>query len=221
MSKASGVSVSADPTEFLDGISNPSVRDATMQRIKAINTVREAQAKAQMEALKSQAFGFVDAGSSPDNIPAEMRAQLGREEMAGLWSYFEARAKSGQPKTDDRTLYDLQTMYAEDPAAFADIDMFKYRDRLSDDDWKQVNGWRQSALTDERKAREDGMTITAAFSQAQTQLEALGITTVGLDGSKRQAQAARIASSTTPCRARWRNSRRPRTRTRRRSTSSR
>ncbi|MBA9018569.1 hypothetical protein [Aminobacter ciceronei] len=193
MSKASGVAVSADPTEFLDGISNPSVRDATMQRIKAITSVREAQAKAQMDALKSQAFGFVDAGSSPDAIPAEVRAQLGREEMSGLWSYFEARAKGGQPKTDDRTLYDLQTMYAEDPAAFADIDMFKYRDRLSDDDWKQVNGWRQSALTDERKAREDGMTITAAFSQAQTQLEALGITTVGTDGSKRQAQAARIA----------------------------
>lgn len=193
MSKASGVAVSADPTAFLDGISNPAVRDATTQRIKAITSVREAQAKAQMDALKSQAFGFVDAGTSPDAIPAEIRAQLGREEMSGLWSYFEARAKSGQPTTDDKTLYDLQSMYAEDPAAFADIDMFKYRDRLSNEDWKQVNGWRQSALTDERKAREDGMTITAAFSQAQTQLEALGITTVGVDGSKRQTQAARIA----------------------------
>lgn len=193
MSKASGVAVSADPTAFLDGISNPSVRDATMQRIKAITSVREAQAKAQAEALKTQAFGFVDGGTSPDAIPAEIRAQLGREEMSGLWSYFEARAKGGQPKTDDRTLYDLQSMYAEDPGAFTDIDMFKYRDRLSDEDWKQVNGWRQSALTDERKAREDGMTITAAFSQAQTQLEALGISTAGLSGTVRQTQAARVA----------------------------
>lgn len=193
MSRASGVSPSfADPTAFLDGISNPALRQATSQRISVIMALQEKQRKADMDALKTQAFGVIDAGNSPDQIPAMVRAQLGREEMSGLWSYYEARAK-GNVVTDDRTLYDLQTMFAQDPRSFADIDLFKYRDRLSNSDWEKVNGWRQTALTDERKAKDQGVQITSAMSQAQTQLEAVGITTTNKKGTEREKEAARLA----------------------------
>lgn len=193
MSRASGVGASfADPTEFLDGISNPSVRQATAQRISTLLKVQEQQQKAQLEALKSQAFAVVDAGNSPDQIPAMVRAQLGREEMSGLWSYYDARAK-GNVQTDDRTLYDLQTMFAQDPASFAEIDLFKYKDRLSNSDWEKVTGWRQTALTDQRKAQEQGVQIGSAMKLAENQLEAVGITTTGKKGDAREKEAARIA----------------------------
>lgn len=192
MSSASGVKAVADPTAFLDGISNPNVRQATAQRISVLLKVQEQQQKANLEALKSQAFGVIDAGNSPDSIPAMVRAQLGREEMSGLWSYYEARAK-GNIVTDDRTMYDLQTMFAQDPRSFADIDLFKYRDRLSNEDWDKVNGWRQTALTDNRKAQEAGVEIKSAMDLAKTQLEAVGITATGKDGTAREREAQRIA----------------------------
>ena len=176
----------------LDAIDNPTLRAATAERLRAISALREQEAKAQREAMVTNVFGMIDSGMSPDSIPAETRAALGRTEMAGLWEYYEKRVR-GALATDERTLYDLQTQYAQDPAAFSQIDLWQYRSALSDADWKQVTGWRQTALTDQAKAKDEGMTITSAFSQAKTQLEAVGITQTGLEGSERQAAAAREA----------------------------
>lgn len=192
VSKRSQMPSPMDINAALEGITNPNVRDATLKRITTIMTLLDKQQKADMEALKSQAFSVIDAGNSPDNIPAMVRAQLGREEMSGLWSYYEARAK-GNVQTDDRTLYDLQTLYAQNPAAFGEMDLFKYRSKLSNSDWDKVTGWRQTALTDQRKAKEDGVQIGSAMTLATNQLEAVGITTTGKKGDARQKEAERIA----------------------------
>lgn len=182
----------ADMAAALDAIPNPMLRTATAERLRAITALREQEAKAQREAMLTNVFGHIDAGNSPDSLPAELRASLGRTEMSGLWEYYEKRVR-GDMRTDERSLYDLQTLYATDPQAFAQVDLFQYRDRLSDSDWKTVTGWRQTALTDGAKARDDGIVITSAMSQAKTQLEAVGITTTGKTGRERDEAARQEA----------------------------
>lgn len=190
--RASAPSV-AEQQAALDAIENPLLRDETAKRLKLISDMRDNEVKAQQEALKLQAFGLVDQGGSPDNLDPTLRAQLGREEMAGLWSYYEARNKPGGVKTDYRALYDLQTQYANDPQYFASLDLFEYRSALSDSDWEKVNGWRQTALTDARKAGEDTSTIISSSDYMKTQLEAVGISATGKEGDERQEAVRREA----------------------------
>lgn len=189
----SGSGAPMDPLTFLDGIENPALRDATERRIAAVTAMRERDAKAAREALKANAFSAIDGGQSPDSLSPEMRAQLGREEMNGLWSYYTARNKPGGIKTDEQTLYELQTEYATDPVAFSQKDLFSVRDKLSDSDWEKVNGWRQTALTDQRKAREEGASISSVKEEMNTRLTALGITTTDKKGAEREAAARREA----------------------------
>lgn len=185
----------ADISERLAAISDPKERKATQEALSAHYTVQKKAMDADREQAQSWAETQVmqDPMFDPRKMPLDVQTTIGVSGMTTLMNYQEKVRSSGQPVTDDRAFHDLQTMYAQDPSAFADIDLFQYRDKLDNSAWKEVNGWRQTALTDERKAREDGMTLTTAFSQASSQLEALGISTVGLDGNKRQAQAERIA----------------------------
>lgn len=183
----------ADQQAALDAIENPLLREETARRLKVISEMRIAEAKAQHDALKAGVFSLIDQGQSPDSIDPMVRAQLGREEMSGLWSYYEARSKAGGVKTDERTLYELQTQYAMDPDAFAQVDLFDYRDRLSDSDWEKVTGWRQTALTDGRKAGEEATAIMSTSEYMKSQLEAVGITATGKEGEERAAAARREA----------------------------
>lgn len=180
----------ADIAAGLDGIANPMLRQATAERLRSIMAIREAEATAAMNALKTGAFAAIDGGANPDTLPAEIRAQLGRTEMAGLWEYYEKRAKNDL-KTDERVLFDLQTMYAQDPSMFSKTDLWQYRNSLSDSDWDTVNGWRQTALTDQRRAGEEASSIGSAMTFARTQLDAVGITTTGQTGRAREEAAAR------------------------------
>jgi len=95
--------------------------------------------------------------------------------MNTLRSWHDKVVAEGEPKTDDETLYDLRTLYADDPQAFGQVDLFKYRDRLSNADWEKVNGWRMTARQNSAKAREDGLKIGAAMTLAENQLKAAGV----------------------------------------------
>jgi hypothetical protein len=95
--------------------------------------------------------------------------------MSTLLDYKEKVRAYGQPTTDLHTLYDLQMQFANDPAAFAQIDAFQYRARLSDKDWEKVTGWQQMAATNQRKARLESLDLTTAFELARPQLEGLGL----------------------------------------------
>jgi hypothetical protein len=113
--------------------------------------------------------------------------------VSSAWSYVEARTKRGDVENDDVLLYDMRRYAATNPTEFAGIDLNEYRDRLSKEALKELTGVQTAALTDKRKAREDGLNLTTAFSQAGTQLEAVGITTTGKDGKAREDAAKRIA----------------------------
>jgi hypothetical protein len=177
----------------LANISDPDVRDLTRKRIYA---ALEAQSKAQEQqekAAKAELWRYVDQGQTPDQVPMEVRQAAGMAAVSSAWSYMETAAKGREVDSDQTLLYDMRRYAATNPTDFANIDLNDYRDRLSKQDIQELTDKQSSALTDQRKAREDGLNLTSAFSQAQSQLEAVGITTTGKEGSAREEQAKRTA----------------------------
>lgn len=183
-----------DVEAYLKTIANPEERELTRKAIYATMEAQTKAAKAQNEAYAAQAFTLIETQNiSPFQLPAQITTAIGMEGMSSLMTYWEKRQSGQKVQTDPVILHDLQMAYARNPTEFAQRDLFQYKNTLSDADWKQVSGWKQTALTDERKAREDGLTLTSAFSQSETQLAAVGITTVGKEGDERQKAAQQIA----------------------------
>lgn len=178
----------------LNGITNPRVRDLTRKQIYAAMEMQNKAAEQNVKAAKAELWNaYVLNGTTPDQVDPQIKLLAGEDAVSGIWSYIKTEAERGKPVDDDVAVYGMRRFAATDPAAFAQVDLNDYRDRLSPETFKEMTSLQTSALTDERKAREEGLTLSTAYKQAETHLEALGITTVGTDGSKRQAQAARIA----------------------------
>jgi LAS superfamily LD-carboxypeptidase LdcB len=180
--------------QYLQGIPDPRARDVARTAITAQMNASAKDAEAQRKVVAEKAFSeMVTQNVSPFSFAPEVQAALGMETMSSLMNYWEKQASGEKIETNGELLYQMQTAYATDPKAFGEVDLLQYRGQLSDEDWKTVTGWRQTALTDQRKASEEGLTLSSAFSGAQTALEAAGITTVGKDGDDRTAAAKQIA----------------------------
>lgn len=179
---------------YLATITNPEERELTRKAIYATMEAQQKAAKAETQAYTAQAFNLIETQNiSPFQLPSNITTAIGMEGMSSLMTYWEKRQSGQAVQTDPVILHDLQMAYARNPNEFAARDLFQYKNTLSDADWKQVNTWKQTALTDERKAREEGLTLTTAFGQAETQLAAVGITTAGKEGTDRQKAAEQIA----------------------------
>ncbi len=177
----------------LQGIADPEVREMTRKRIYAALAAQDKAAQAQEKAAKGELWKYIDQGATPDQVPMEVRQAAGMAAVSSAWNYLETAAKGREIESDETLLYDMRRYAAANPTDFAQIDLNEYRDRLSKEAIKELTGQQTSALSDQRKAREDGLTLTTAFSQATSQLEAVGITTVGKDGARREEAAKRIA----------------------------
>ncbi|OJF92060.1 hypothetical protein AX761_21715 [Rhizobium sp. 58] len=183
----------ADIEARLDAISDPKVRDMTRRRLYAGIEAQSRQAEANEKMAKAELWKFTDQGVTPDQVPLEIRQAAGMTAVASAWEYIEKTAKRGEVVTDDVLLYDMRKYAATNPTDFANYDLNDYRDRLGKDAIKELTALQTGALTDQRKAREDGLELTTAFAQAGNQLEAVGITTTGLKDSAREEASKRIA----------------------------
>ena len=179
----------------LNQIDDPQLRDATRQQIMRSVEAQNKMLRLQRDEVQrgAESWTLANPGVPPDRLPIEMQQSLGISGMNTLWSWHDSVQSRGEPQTDDTILYQLQEQFATDPTGFAQADLFQYRDRLSNSDWAKVTGWRQSALTDQRQAAEQGANLTSAFSQARGALEAVGITTAGLKPKARAEMARREA----------------------------
>lgn len=194
MSQAASVPGFGDVENYLRGITDPEERELTRKSIYSMIEVQNRAMKAQREQYQAQAFNLIETQNiSPFSLPPEVTTAIGMEGMSELMTYWEKRSRGEQTRTDDQLLYDMRTLYATNPEEFAKQNLLDFKNRLSPEDYKMVEGWRQDALTNQRKARENGLTITSAFSQAETQLAAVGLSTAGKTGSDRDETARRIA----------------------------
>lgn len=177
----------------LEGIADPRLRDLTRKRLYAQIEVQSKMQEQNEKAAKAELWRYIDQGATPDQVPLEVRQDAGMAAVSSAWQYMETAAKGRAVQSDETLMYSMRRAAALDPAEFARIDLNDYRDRLSKDAIKELTGLQTTALTDERKAKEDGLTITSAFEQSRAQLEAVGLTTTGRDGSEREDAARRIA----------------------------
>ncbi|MBB3590608.1 hypothetical protein FHX08_000952 [Rhizobium sp. BK529] len=163
--------------EGLNRITDPALRAATEAQLSGYVISQKKAIDAQRIQVQEWANNQVisDPNFDPTKLPLHIRQTLGPAGMTTLLDYKEKVHAYGQPTTDPHTLYDLQTQFATDPAAFAGTDLFEYRAKLSDKDWEKVMGWRQMALTDQRKARLESLDLRTAFELARPQLEGLGL----------------------------------------------
>jgi len=170
-------------------IEDPEVRDLTRTSLAGILQQQEAAAKAKTEALRNEAADLVfTKGVSPLTFPPELQAALGQagmKELVATWTMLQ----NGAAVTDPTLKYELYAQSATDPAAFAKRDLLAERmaGRLSDEDFEKF-----AAKQADIGAGKD-IALTTAFSQAETALAAVGLSTVDLDGNRRTEMAARIA----------------------------
>lgn len=177
----------------LAGITDPQVRDLVRKRLNAQIEAQNRAATAAERAAKAELWRVVEAGGTPDQVPQDIRVAAGMSAVSSAWGYIEDVAARGKPKDDDILVYDMRRYAAENPDDFAQIDLNDYRTRLSPETFKEMTGLQTSALNEDRKARDEGLALTGAFSQATGALEALGITTTGKQGKERDEAARRIA----------------------------
>jgi uncharacterized protein (TIGR02594 family) len=170
--------------EKLDAITDPKERAATQALFNSSFTMQKKQLDAQKEEAATWAMTQVATNPTFDitRMPIDTQTALGASGMSSLMEYQNKVKAGGNPVTDDHVLYDLQTQYANDPNGFAQQDLFQYRAKLSNQDWDKVTGWRQTALTDTRKAKEDGTALSQAMAQAQVQLRGIGLIKDKSDG---------------------------------------
>lgn len=163
--------------ESLNSIADPALRAATEAQLNGYTVSLKKAIDAQRVQVQEWANNQViaDPTFDPTTLPVHIQQAIGPSGLLALRDYKEKVRAYGQPATDTQTLYDLQTEFARDPAAFSQIDLLGYRSVLSDKDWEKVTGWRQMALTDQRKARLESLDLKTAFELARPQLEGLGL----------------------------------------------
>ncbi|MGM4915897.1 M15 family metallopeptidase [Tardiphaga sp. 813_E8_N1_3] len=177
----------------LAAISDPKVRDLTRQRVMSGIEMQNKATEARQKQAQAELWQYIDQGKSPDQVPMETRQAAGMAAVSSAWGYM-ATAKTGREVQSDETLvYDMRRYAASNPTEFAKVDLNDYRDRLSKDTIKEFTGLQSGALTDQRKAREEGLNLTTAFSQAETQLASVGISTAGKKGAELEAANRRVA----------------------------
>lgn len=182
-----------DMESYLATIKDPDVQNLTRRRINAMLETQHKADEANKRQAKASLWNYIDQGATPDQIPMEVRQAAGMEAVSSAWSYMETVRKGRDVVSDPEMLYGMRRTAAMDPEFFSRVDLNDYRDKLSRADIKELTGLQTSALSDQRKAREDGLSLTAAFSQAEQQLAAVGITKTGKKGSQLEEANRRIS----------------------------
>lgn len=178
---------------YLSTIKDPEVADLTRKRINAMLETQHKAATERERAAKATLWKHIDQGMTPDQVPLDVRNDAGMAAVSSAWSYLETVRKGRDIQSDEEVMYGMRRTYAQDPEFFSKIDLNDYRHKLSKADIRELTGLQTSALTDQRKAREAGLDLTTAFSQAEQQLAAVGISTAGKKGSQLEDTNKRIA----------------------------
>lgn len=179
---------------FLSTIDDPIEREATRKAILGNMEMQTKLFEAQQKQARIEAFNMIETqGINPFQLPPEITTQIGMEGMTKLMDYWEKRQAGEDVETDPEFLYNLRRYAATDPENFAKEDLSLIFDQLSKKDRDELTKLQTDFLADPDKGKAKAINITSAFSQAQTALEAVGLSTVGKSGREREEAARRIA----------------------------
>lgn len=151
------------------------VRAGVMKAVSEQMTARKKLIDAQREEAQSYVEQQIIADPSfdPMKLPIEAQMALGASGLRAAMEFKQKVTEWGEPQTDPETWQKILDMYADDPAQFAEMEIWQLRPSLSNDHYKMVQEWRSSARANRRKAREEGPDIASAMRQAEVQLKAI------------------------------------------------
>lgn len=147
---AAGGSLS-EQREKARAIEDPDIRDSVMQRLEHEDAVNDKTKRDNLETSLNRAYQIVDQTKNAENIPPAMRAELA-EHMPALRSYAIARAKGVPIETDPKTWMSLMDLAGYDPEKFATTNLLQYKDRLDDQEFKEMGRMQLAIRNGDRKA---------------------------------------------------------------------
>lgn len=117
-------------------LTDPDVRDSTLARLEGRVNDREADREVADRHLRRSAWDVVLKGGKWEDIPPKVVANMDPQDGIQIKNYLASGAR-GADKTDTSVWYGLKQLQGDDPKAFADADLLKYRASLSETDFQQ------------------------------------------------------------------------------------
>jgi hypothetical protein len=160
-----------------DGISDPDVRAATRKKLENYYTGKKANVDNSRDETMQSVMKLIEKQPEfdPNKMSLENQIIVGRSGMKILNEYAERVRLNANVKTNEHQLYKLNDLFAKNPEAFKDIDLYNYRLKLSDSDWKEVLRWKELSQRHPEQARLEGLELNRAFNRARQELTGVGI----------------------------------------------
>lgn len=200
MEGASGASLGPSREEIetrLAEIGDPLLRERTRKYIDARSkSVAASEARTRDEAAR-QLWNLVE--SNPelqvDDISSDIRHAAGPQIVEAAREY---QADRRDPETDEDLLSGLNHYWASHPERFAREPLHVYRGQLSKADFRMLETRQNEIRKDSTEARRTGRIYADAYSQAERELQAAGLTMEGFDQSSNvrahRVQARKISA---------------------------
>lgn len=167
---------------------DPLIRESMSKSIEAHQSIRSGQVKAEKEAAEQAVMAVIEAGGDLDgDVSLEERTALGRDAMASLRAYQNAKNAGQTIETNPVAYLELRQLQANNPGAFKAVDMLTYKDKLSETDWQ--------GFVDAQNKPRDSVTSVAAstlMTTAQRQMQAAGIDTTPKEGTDESLKVAEV-----------------------------
>ncbi len=188
-------------------ITDPKEYAATQKAVDAYLTQQKRFMDAQRDQVVDATAQQLIQNPSLDlmTLPLDTQRALGKSGMTSLIEFQNKLRTQGDPRTDDSVMFDLMTMDPEQMSGMTKEQLFQARSKLSNADWDRVVKRYEGTRSDIRKAKEEHINLTEAFSLANRQLEAVGIK----DDPKRVGQFQNVLASEMDAFKRTNNGRNP------------
>ena len=95
-------------------IEDPAVRKGALDEFNLFMKSAEGQRKRQLDAASDTAFRYIESGSNPDDLPLDVRRELGMESMSKLRTYHGKLQAGETPETDPEAYLELKLMQGHD-----------------------------------------------------------------------------------------------------------
>ena len=155
-------------------ISDPTLRDDVVARVKLRYDEGETQRDNEEKALITQAWTGILEGGSSDQIPPAVWAELPSGTQRQILEYEEKRAKGEEPKTDPAVYYMLSRLSNEE---FAKVNLMNYVNNLSLTEFKSLASKQNSLESRNEREAAKRTSVSRAMTMAMKPLRAKGIKT--------------------------------------------
>jgi len=126
----------SNPTQLLMQaleIEDPKLRAATIKELELRINVAEQVRSSEARAASDEAWGVIDEGGAPSDIPPELQVTVGAAGMNEIFNAYERNQVGVDVTAEDRHL-ELLDIARDDPQAFASLDLNDDRENLSRSD---------------------------------------------------------------------------------------